>query len=695
MKRKKRWLCGILAGLVLVISCPVSVHAGREEAEQEEDVTLAPYFLVEGDESSTERFPLKGTEVMANVNGTIAEIHVTQKYANEGEMPINARYVFPASTRVAVHGMTMTVGSHRVRAQIKEKEEAKKEYEEAKSEGKNASLMEEQRANVFTMDVANLMPGDEIVIELTYTELIEPEEGVYQFVFPTVTGPRYSGLVTEEKAQEDSWAAGPYLKAGTPSESTYDITVNLSTGVPITRLESSSHKIQTVRDGDNAAEVTLADQADFAGDRDFILEYELTGESLSSGLMLYEGESENFFQLTLQPPERYEPEEIPKREYIFALDVSGSMEGYALDTAKKLIGDLVSQLNKTDRFNVILFSDTVWTMSGNSMEAVKPNIDRALQLIEEQKGGGGTELLSALLTAVHIPREEDTARTIVIITDGYVSNEKEIYQHISDNLGDASYFAFGIGSSVNRYLMEGIAAVGMGEDFVVTEESEAEEMAERFRTYVEAPLLTDIKVEYEGFKVHGTEPSEIPTLYASRPIVLYGKWRGEAEGMIRITGKQGREAYVEEIPVSNGRISKENEAIQYLWARKRVEMLTDYSLRSDGQVKKEVTALGMKYHMVTPYTSFIAVMEEVQNPEGDSKDVDQPQSLPFGVSNLSVGGGYMTGAEPGRVLLALLLVTALLGKYLLSAVRIKCLCRADRQRAGLMCGKKRGAGHEG
>ncbi len=695
MKRKKRWLCGILAGLVLVISCPVSVHAGREEAEQEEDVTLAPYFLVEGDESSTERFPLKGTEVMANVNGTIAEIHVTQKYANEGETPINARYVFPASTRVAVHGMTMTVGSHRVRAQIKEKEEAKKEYEEAKSEGKNASLMEEQRANVFTMDVANLMPGDEIVIELTYTELIEPDEGVYQFVFPTVTGPRYSGLVTEEKAQEDSWAAGPYLKAGTPSESTYDITVNLSTGVPITRLESSSHKIQTVRDGDNAAEVTLADRADFAGDRDFILEYELTGESLSSGLMLYEGESENFFQLTLQPPERYEPEEIPKREYIFALDVSGSMEGYALDTAKKLIGDLVSHLNKTDRFNVILFSDTVWTMSGNSMEAVKPNIDRALQLIEEQKGGGGTELLSALLTAVHIPREEDTARTIVIITDGYVSNEKEIYQHISDNLGDASYFAFGIGSSVNRYLMEGIAAVGMGEDFVVTEESEAEEMAERFRTYVEAPLLTDIKVEYEGFKVHGTEPSEIPTLYASRPIVLYGKWRGEAEGMIRITGKQGREAYVEEIPVSNGRISKENEAIQYLWARKRVEMLTDYSLRSDGQVKKEVTALGMKYHMVTPYTSFIAVMEEVQNPEGDSKDVDQPQSLPFGVSNLSVGGGYMTGAEPGRVLLALLLVTALLGKYLLSAVRIKCLCRADRQRAGLMSGKKRGAGHEG
>lgn len=677
MKTKRRWLCGILAGLAVMTSCPMTVHAGREEVEQEEDVTLAPYFLVEGDETAAERFPLKGTEVTANVNGTIAEIQVTQKYANEGQEPINARYVFPASTRVAVHGMTMTVGSQRVRAQIKEKEEAKKEYEEAKSEGKNASLMEEQRANVFTMDVANLMPGDEIVIELTYTELIEPEEGVYQFVFPTVAGPRYSGLVTKEEAEEDSWVASPYLEAGTPSKSTYDIAVNLSTGVPITRLESSSHKIRTVKEGEDQAKVTLEDGETFAGDRDFILEYELTGDSLNSGLMLYEGESENFFQLTLQPPERYEPEEIPQREYIFALDVSGSMDGYALDTAKKLIGDLVSHLKETDRFNVILFSDTVWTMSGRSLEAVEPNVDRALQLIEEQKGGGGTELLSALLTAVHIPREEDTARTIVIITDGYVSNEKEIYDHISGNLGDASYFAFGIGSSVNRYLMEGIAAVGMGEDFVVTEEAEAEEMAERFRTYVEAPLLTDIQVEYEGFNVHGIEASEIPTLYASRPIVIYGKWRGEAEGTIRITGKRGGEDYEEEIPVSRESISGENEAIQYLWARKRVEMLTDYSSRSDGQVKKEVTALGMKYNMVTPYTSFIAVMEEIRNPEGDSKDVDQPQSMPFGVSNLSVGGGYMTGAEPGEVLLVLLLGMALMIKYWTQIGRKKCHCRGE------------------
>lgn len=660
MKRRNRQLCIILAGLLILMSCPVTVYAGREEAEQEKDVTLAPYFLVEGTDSSTDPFPLKGTEVTANVNGTIAEIHVTQRYANEGENPINAKYVFPASTRVVVHGMTMTVGNHMVRAQIKEKEEAKQVYEEAKSEGKNASLLEEQRANVFTMDVANIMPGDEIAIELTYTELIEPEEGLYQFVFPTVVGPRYSGQVTEEEAEADAWVESPYLAEGAPVESTYDITVNLSTGVPIADLACGTHEIKVEQEQETSARVTLADPENFAGDRDFILRYRLKGEVMNSGLMLYEGEKENFFQLTVQPPERYEPEDILPREYIFALDVSGSMDGYALDTAKKLISSLVSGLRETDRFNVILFSDTVWTLAPNSLEAVKPNIESALQLIEDQKGGGGTELLSALLTAYHIPKEEDTARTVVMITDGYISDEKEIFDHIRENLGDASYFAFGIGSSVNRYLIEGIAAAGMGEDFVVTEESEAGEAAERFRTYVEAPLLTDIQVEFDGMEVYGTEPSGIPALYESRPIVIYGKWRGEPGGTVRITGKRGGEDFAEEIPVTEECISPENEAIQYLWARKRVEMLTDYSSKTGDQVKKEVTSIGLKYSMVTPYTSFVAVVEEIRNPEGDSKDVNQPNKLPFGVSGLAVGGGYMTGAEPGGMLPGLLLGAAFL-----------------------------------
>ncbi|MCI8599263.1 MAG: VWA domain-containing protein [Lachnospiraceae bacterium] len=659
MKRKKRGLCVILACMMLTMWCPATVHAQEEKTD--EDVTLSPYFFVEGGDPSVDHLPLKGTEVETNINGTIAEIRVIQTYANEGERPINASYVFPASTRVAIHGMTMTVGDQMVRAQIKEKEEAQEIFEEAKSEGKNTSLLEEQRANVFTMDVANIMPGDEVRIELNYTELIESEEGVYQFVFPTVVGPRYSGLVTEEEAKEDSWIETPYLEEGVSPDSSYDITVNLSTGVPLKDLTCPSHEVKIQQDQEAMAKVTLANPEEFAGNRDYILEYKLTGETMNSGLMLYEGETENFFQLTVQPPERYEPEEILPREYIFVLDVSGSMDGYALDTAQKLIRDLVLNLRETDHFNLILFSDTVWTMMPSSIEATKPNVDKAIQLIEELKGGGGTELASALLSAVHIPKQEDTARSVVIITDGYVSNEKEIFSKVSDYLGEANFFAFGIGSSVNRYLIEGIADVGMGEKFIVIEETEAAEAAERFRTYIQAPLLTDIQVTFDGLDVYDTDMEKIPTLFAARPITLYGKWKGNPSGTIHITGKRGGEDYTEDIPVSQENVSEKNEAISYLWARNRVQMLTDYSMEEEEEVKAEVIALGLNYSMVTPYTSFVAVIDTVKNPEGDSTDVEQPQSLPLGVSSLAVG--YTMGSEPGDFLLIWMAGAILLFRY--------------------------------
>lgn len=200
--KKKNWLCLFLVFCMFAAYCPV-VHAETEE--EDKDVTLAPYFFIEGADPDVDHLPLKGTEVTTNINGIITETWVTQTYANEGEHPINASYVFPASTKVSVHGMKMEIGNQVVTAVIKEKEEAKQEYEEAKNEGKSASLLEEKRSNVFTMDVANIMPGDTVRIELHYTEMIESTEGTYQFVFPTVVGPRYAGTVDEEEAEAGSW----------------------------------------------------------------------------------------------------------------------------------------------------------------------------------------------------------------------------------------------------------------------------------------------------------------------------------------------------------------------------------------------------------------------------------------------------------------------------------------------------------
>lgn len=646
MKGKGRGLCLLLAALMLIMNCPIAYAKG---SWGEEDTTLSPYFYIEGADPKVDHLPLKDTEVKANINGIIAETYVTQTYANEGKNPISARYVFPASTRVSVHGMTMQVGDQVIRAQIKEKEEAKAEYEEAKSQGKSASLLEEQRPNVFTMDVANIMPGDEIRIELHYTELIEPVDGIYSYVFPTVVGPRYARPMETDSGGDEDWVETPYLEDTSAPEGTYKISVNLSAGVPVSNVMSRSHKISTKQEGAKT-QVTLANPREYAGNRDFILDYQVKGEQVSSGLMLYEGEEENFFLMTMQPPKRYKPEEIPAREYIFVLDVSGSMDGYPLDTAKVLIRDLVSNLQVTDSFNVILFSEKVTQLSAESVEATGDNINRALRMIDYQKGGGGTEMEAALRSANATPLLRDTARSVIVISDGFISGEEGVFEEIEEHLDSTSFFAFGIGSAVNRYLMEGIAKVGLGESFVVMNEEEAPKMAERFRNYIQAPILTNIQVDFHDFDVYDVEPIHISTLYAEKPVVLFGKWKGSPEGTIQISGKSGNGVYRENIKVDKFEPSEENEALRYLWARKRVERLTDYGTGGNEMAKAEVTALGLTYSMATSYTSFVAVMDTVRNPEGESTDVDQPSPLPEGVSEMAIGG-YHRGAEPGEGLL--------------------------------------------
>lgn len=659
MRKMKHRLC-ILFTLLLFFAHSTTICGAQYDDDT--DATLAPYFLIDGMDTATDSFPLKETNVSVNINGIFAETFVTQTYSNEGQEPINATYVFPASSRVTIHGMKMEIGDEIITAKIKEKEEARHDYEQAKSEGKSASLLEQQRPNVFTMDVANVMPGDIIRIELHYTEMITPTDGIYQFVFPTVVGPRFTSPSVPKSLKAETWIASPFLRLGDTPREKYNINVNLSAGVPITDLQCGSHKIDVAWDNQTSARISLSNPEEFAGNRDFILDYKLTGTEISSGLMLGTGESENFFLLMVQPPERYTPETIPPREYIFILDVSGSMYGFPLDTSKELIRNLAGSLRESDRFNVILFSDSLIQMSPESVPATAENVQKAFALIDNEEGGGGTELAPALETALAIPASPGAARSVIAITDGYISGEREIFDIIGRNIGTTNFFSFGIGSSVNRYLIDGIAKTGLGESFVVTDPSEAAATADRFRTYIQSPVLTDVQVTYDGFDVYDIEPPTLSTLFASRPIVLFGKWKGEPSGTIYITGKTGGRDYAEDIPVSAAIPLEANNIIQYLWARTRVERLTDYGITEDLQAnaKKEVTELGLRYSMMTPYTSFIAVTEKVRNTEGKSTDVKQPLPIPMNVSEWAIGNGYTVGSEPGSLLLVLLMAAALL-----------------------------------
>ncbi|MEP7149606.1 MAG: VIT domain-containing protein [Acidobacteriota bacterium] len=642
----------VVAILILTLITVPQLKPGSAD-DNNIDKTLSPYFLVKGD-PGVDQLPLKATNVELSVSGVIADVHVVQTYQNEGSRPINATYVFPASTRAAVYGMRMKIGDEVIIAKIKEREKAKEEFETAKKEGKSASLLEQARPNVFTMSLANLMPNETVEIELRYTELLVPSDGVYEVVYPTVVGPRY--MSAKESPDGNKFVEMPYTQQGTKPTSTFNISARIAAGVPIRELDCSTHPMLSEWQGESVAQFTLDGADKFQGNRDFILRYRLAGDQIASGLILYQGDGENFFLYMAQPPKRIAPEDIPPREYVFVVDVSGSMDGFPLDTSKKLLEDLIGGLRPTDFFNVVLFAGDSTALSDRPLPANAESISRSIQLIEQQRGSGGTELLPAMQQAMRLPTNPGVSRSIVLITDGYVSIEEGVFKYIRENLGQANVFAFGIGSGVNRYLIEGVARAGLGEPFVVEDQAKAADVAAKFREYIQTPVLTDIAIKADGFEMYDVEPGSFPDLLAQRPVVLFGKWRGGPSGTIELTGKTGRGDFVSRLDVSTVQPDAGNRALRYLWARTRIAELSDYGFGNvTDESIKEITSLGLKYNLLTRYTSFIAVREKVVNPNGSADDVNQPLPLPVGVSDMAVG------SEPEIVwLLAALAMIALM-----------------------------------
>ena len=631
------------------------------------DQCLAPYFHVESaGEISSEQFPLRNTKAKVNIAGVIAEVTIIQTYVNTGSKTIEAQYIFPASTRAAVHGMEMKIGERLTVAKIAEKEKAKKTYEKAKAEKKSAALLEQKRPNVFEMNVANILPGDNVEVTLRYSEILRPEDATYEFVYPTVVAPRYSNKTgSSPDATDHAWVQNPYLGEGQePSAPTgFQFDLELNAGLPIASLTCPSHQSKIDFQSKEQASVALAGNS--IADRDVIIRYQLAGKEISAGLLLDKGSDENFFLLNVQPPARVKAEHIPPREYIFVMDVSGSMKGFPLDVSKRLFRNLTKMLREEDSFNIMTFAGSSAVLAEASLPATKHNIRRAIDFFDDSGSGGGTELVSALTRAIRLPGDEDTSRSVLIITDGHVSMEADAFQLVRDELGRANLFAFGIGSSVNRHLIEGLARVGLGEPFVVTSPSESDQVSDKLKDYIASPVLTDIKVSAEGMKIFDLEPGHAPDVFAARPLTLTGRWTGKDQGKIVISGKTGGgKTVTQEFDLAEAmKEGTENPALPKLWARERVRALADYAqLSSDDEAVKEVTNIGLTYSLLTPYTSFVAVDNIVRESAGDSSLVNQPLPLPKGMKNSSIGAvrtPVTNGSVPEPGTITLLLVALL------------------------------------
>jgi Ca-activated chloride channel family protein len=637
-----------------------SVFAAMAEGAEREtqDKTLSPYFFIKSDDKAIDRLPLKASFADVTIAGVIANVELEQIYKNEGEHPIEAVYVFPASTRAAVHAMKLTVGKRTIEAKIKKKKEAQKTYEKAKNAGKTTSLLEQKRPNVFQMSVANIMPGDRIKVALSYTELIVPDEREYEFQLPTVVGPRYSTEKAGAASRGEEWIANPYLHEGEPPPFEFGVDLKLSSAIPIAKVTSPSHDVAVEFTGEKEACISLSDPE--AANRDFIVRYGLAGDRIESGLITYKGKKESFFLMMMAPPKRGQRAQVVPREYIFIVDVSGSMSGFPLSVSKTLIKNVLEGLNRTDYFNLLLFAGGNELMAKGSLRATEANVQRAWRWLDARHAGGGTSLLPALQRALDLPRPGGTSRIVTVMTDGYVTVEKEAYTLVRESLGKANLFTFGIGSSVNRHLIEILARAGTGEPFVVLNRAEAHRAASRFREYIKSPLLKDITVSFDGFDAYELSPRHVADLFAQRPVVLSGKYRGEPRGRVMVKGTSGRGAFSEQIAVASAAPAPSNQSLKHLWARSRIRTLADLEIlaRSPAE-RKEITRLGLKYSLMTSYTSFVAVDKVVRANGRTTTRVRMPSAMPQGVSDTAIGGldgllggslsvrGYSSGSAYG------------------------------------------------
>jgi Ca-activated chloride channel family protein len=586
--------------------------------------------------------PLKNTAVKTEISGFIARVNVRQEFENSFSQPIEAVYTFPLSQNGAVDSMAMTVGERVIHGEIMKREEARKVYEDAKAEGKTASLLDQERPNIFTQSVANIMPGDKVVIEISYVETLKYEEGSYEWVFPMTVGPRYiPGSV------KDAAKIKPPV-AETRSGSDISIDVNLNAGVPVEEIRSTSHAIDQTNVAPNLAKLSLRGGSTIPN-KDFILRYDVTGKRIEDAVLTHRDERGGFFTLILQPPDKIASEDRTPKEIVFVLDTSGSMEGFPIEKAKEAMKLSLAGLYPDDTFNLITFAGDTSILFDGPVPATKANLERAQAFLESRQGSGGTEMMKAIKAALEPSDATDHIRIVCFMTDGYVGNEEEIIGEVQKH-PNARVFSFGIGSSVNRYLLDKIAESGRGEVEYVSLTDDGSNAAKRFYERVRTPLLTDLSIDWNGMPVADVYPGRLNDLFSAKPVILHGRYTKATSGTIRLKGKVAGQEYTREIKLDLPDADPANDSLASLWARTRIDDLSTEKLKYEpakaAEVDKQILGLGMEYRLLSQFTSFVAVEDRVVNQNGKPTTVQVPVNLPEGVSRETTVGNAQEETLP-------------------------------------------------
>ncbi|HTS27630.1 MAG TPA: VIT and VWA domain-containing protein [Bryobacteraceae bacterium] len=600
--------------------------------------------------------PLKHTDVKARISGPLARVTVTQEFENPFAEKIEAVYTFPLPPDSAVDDMTMLVGERTIKGLIKPRDEARKIYDDARRAGHVAGLLDQERPNIFTQAVANIMPGAQVKIEISYVETMPYEAGSYEFNFPMVVAPRYmpghatgkqgGGWSPDTSKVPDASRISPNVTPeGTRAGHDISVEVNVEAGVPIEALESKTHDVAVERPGADRAVVRLRDKAAIPN-KDFILKYAVAGKHVEDAVLTHKAANGGFVTLLLQPPDRVTADEIEPKELIFLLDTSGSMSGFPIEKAKEAMRMALDGLNPHDTFNLITFSGDTRILFPKPVPATPENIRAARQVLDGAYGSGGTEMMKAIRAALAPSDDQNHVRVVCFMTDGEVGNDLDIIAEVQKH-PNARVFAFGIGSSVNHFLLDNIARYGRGEVEYVGLNDDGSAAARRFHERVRNPLLTDISVDWGGLAVTDTLPARIPDLFSAKPVVISARYASAGSGVIRLKGKLAGHDFTREIRVSLPASRTEDDVLETLWARRKVAdlMSQDFAGLQRGttrdDLKAQITKLGLDFRLMTQFTSFVAVEEKTVTDGGAPRRVEVPVEMPEGMSYQGVFGNGM------------------------------------------------------
>ncbi|NRP24110.1 hypothetical protein XMM379_000789 [Aliiroseovarius sp. xm-m-379] len=661
--------------LIVLVAYALAIPLSAFSQTDHEDVAGRVVAQVGGEMIE---LPMLDSSYAVNIEGDMATVELRQTFSNPSQIPLEAEYLFPLNQNAAVFGMTMHVGDEIVRAVIREKQVAEAEYKQAASDGKAAALLTQHRPNMFTQKIANLMPGLPVEVTLKYVQMVPKIDGQYELVIPMIVGPRYESPAADQHAlaqddnaalQDATWTISPLpaypqvADLDLPDSFLSDrvsLDVTMVAGVEVSQFASPTHPLD-ITDTDDGLGARFT-QGKVMDNKDLILRYILGGEALQAASLTHHDERGGFLSVMIEPPAIPDEATATPRELVFVLDTSGSMSGQPMAASKRFMDAALKGLRPDDYFRIIPFSDTARHFAQGATPATRRNIKAGRKFVSKLTSGGGTEIDNAIHAAFATSSPANTMRIVVFLSDGYIGGEAQVLRTIREQIGQARIYAFGIGSSVNRYLLDAMAEEGRGYARYVGLDEDAMEVAEVMAANLKTPLLTDIEIDWGELEVSDMTPARIPDLFAGNSLRIYARYKGADQGQVMLNGLvQGRKA---QMPVKLVLSDQKGEAaLPLIWARNQIATMERRIAVRDraGAADAEITRLGLEFSLQTKNTSFVAVSQKVVNDTGHAaKSAGVPLPMVSGVSEEAYPQGFSGSSAPEpEAMLGMILVAVM------------------------------------